>query len=132
MSTLRLARAGFGAAAVSLAADVILATIGDAAFTVPAAFGKFSFGAYGLLTVLGVAAATATWGMVMRFSSRPKWLLTRLAALVTAIFWIPDFLLLGTAGNPAGPVIILMLMHLAIAIITYAALVTLAPARGGV
>jgi hypothetical protein len=58
-------------------------------------------------------------------SSRPRWLLTRLAALLL----IPDFLLLGTPGNPAGPVVILMLMHLAIAVITYTALVKIAPAR---
>jgi hypothetical protein len=123
--------AGLAAAAVSLAADVVLATIGQAAFTVPASFGKFSFGTYALLTVLGVAGATATWAAVTRLSSRPKWLLTRLAALVTALFLIPDFLLLGTPGNPAGPVVILMLMHLAIAVITYTALTQVAPARYG-
>ena len=64
-----------------------------------------------------------------RLSSRPRWLLTRLAALVTALLLIPDFLLLGTPGNPAGPVVILMLMHLAIAVIAYTALVKIAPAR---
>jgi hypothetical protein len=62
-------------------------------------------------------------------NSRPKWLLTRLAALVTALFLIPDFLLLGTPGNPTGPVVILMLMHLAIAVITYTALTKIAPLR---
>jgi Family of unknown function (DUF6069) len=125
----RVMAAGLIAAAASLAADVVLASIGQAAFTVPASFGKFSFGTYALLTVLGVAGATATWAAVTRLSSRPRWLLTRLAALVTALFLIPDFLLLGTSGNPAGPVVILMLMHLAIAVVTYAALVKVAPAR---
>jgi len=72
------------------------------AFTVPAAFDKFAFGTYALLTALGVAGAAATWAAVARLSSRPKWVLTRLAALVTALFLIPDFLLLGTPGNPAG------------------------------
>ena len=125
----RLAAAGLAAMVVSLVADVVLAEAGRAAFTVPASFGKFSFGTYGLLTVLGIAGATATWGAVTRLSSRPKWLLTRLAALVTALFLIPDFLLLGTPGNPTGPVVILMLMHLAIAAITYTALIKVAPAR---
>jgi hypothetical protein len=127
----RVAAAGLAAAVVSLAADLMLATIGQAAFTVPAGFGKFAFATYALLTVLGVAGATAAWAAVTRFSSRPRWLFTRLAALVTALFLIPDFLLLGTSGNPAGPVGILMLMHLAIAVITYAALTELAPVRGG-
>jgi len=127
----RVMAAGLAAVVVSLAADLMLATIGQAAFTVPASFGKFAFGTYALLTVLGVAGAAATWAAVARFSARPKWLLTRLAALVTALFLIPDFLLLGTQGNPAGPVAILMLMHLAIAVVTYAALTELAPVRGG-
>jgi hypothetical protein len=125
----RVVAAGLVAAAVSLATGLMLATVGRAAFTVPAAFGKFAFGTYALRTVLGVAGATATWAAVTRLSSRPKWLLTRLVALVTALFLIPDFLLLGTPGNPAGPVAILMLMHLAIAVITYAALTKLAPVR---
>jgi hypothetical protein len=127
----RVVAAGLAAAVVSLAAALMLATIGQAAFTVPASFGKFAFATYALLTVLGVAGAAVTWAAVARLSSRPKWLLTRLAALVTALFLIPDFLLLGTPGNPAGPVAILMLMHLAIAVITYAALTELAPVRAG-
>lgn len=127
----RMVAAGLVAAAVSLAAGLTLATIGRAAFTVPASFGKFAFGTYALLAVLGVAGATATWAAVTRLSSRPKWLLTRLAALVTALFLIPDFLLLGMPGDPAGPVAILMLMHLAIAVITYTALIKVAPVRGG-
>ncbi len=125
-----LAAASLAAAAVSLAADIVLATAGRAAFTVPASFGKFSFATYGLLTVLGVIGATVTWGALTRLSSRPKWLLTRLALLATALFLIPDFLLLGTPGNPTGPVVILMLMHLAIAAITYTALINIAPVRG--
>ena len=127
----RVAAAGLAAAAVSLAADVALVAVGRAAFAVPASFGKFAFGTYAVLTVLGVAGATATWWAVTRLSSKPKWLLTRLAALVTALFLIPDFLLLGTPGNPAGPVVILMLMHLAIAAITYLALIKVTPVRGG-
>lgn len=118
----RVAAAGLAAAAISLAAGAVLATIGQTAFTVPASFGKLAFGTYAVLTVLAVAGATATWCAVTRLSSRPKWLLTRLAALATALFLIPDFLLLGTPGNPTGPVVIVMLMHLALAVITYTAL----------
>jgi hypothetical protein len=116
------------AAAVSLAADVELAAVGRAVFTVPASFGKLGFGSYALITVLGAAGATVAWGVLTRLSSRPRWLLTRLTALVTAIFLIPDFLLLGTPGNPAGPVMILMLMHLAMAAITYTTLIKISPA----
>jgi Family of unknown function (DUF6069) len=125
----RVLAAGLAAAAVSLAADAVLATIGQAAFTVPASFGKFAFGTYALLTLPGVAGATATWWALTRLSSRPKRLLTRLAALVTALLLIPDFLLLGTPGNPTGPVVVLMVMHLAVAAATYLALIRVAPAR---
>ena len=126
----RVMTAGLAAAALSLAADVVLVTIGRAAFTVPASFGKFAFGTYALLTALGVAGATLAWDAVTRLSCRPNWLLTRLAALVTALLLIPDFLLLGTPGNPTGPVVILVLMHLAIADVTYTALIKVAPVRG--
>ena len=125
----RVMTAGLAAAALSLAADVVLVAIGRTAFTVPASFDKFAFGNCALLTGLGVAGATLAWDAVTRLSSRPTWLLTRLAALVTALCLIPDFLLLGTPGNPAGPVAILMLMHLAIAVVTYPALIKIAPVR---
>jgi len=123
--------AGLAAAAASVAADMVLATIGQAAFTVPASFGKFSFWTYALLAVAGGAGAAVTWAAVTRLSSRPEWLFTRLAALATAVFLIPDFLLVGTPGNPTGPVVVLMLMHLASAVITYTALIKVAPVRGG-
>jgi len=122
--------AGLAAAAVSLATDVVLATIGRAVLSVPESFDKFAFGTYAVLTVVGVAGAMATWSALTRLSSRPQWLLTRLAALASALFLIPDFLLLGTPGNPTGPVVILMLMHLAIAVVTYTALIKIAPVRG--
>jgi hypothetical protein len=118
-----VATASLTAAAISLAADLALATIGRAAFAVPSSFGEFAFWTYAPLTVLGVAGATFTWALVTRLTARPKWLFTRLVALVTALLLIPDFLLFGTPGNPAGPVVVLMLMHLALAAVTYTALI---------
>jgi|HubBroStandDraft_6_1064221.scaffolds.fasta_scaffold533338_3 hypothetical protein len=67
----------------------------------------------------------ATWAAVTKLSPRPKWLLTRAGGAVPH----PGFLLLGTPGNATGPVVILMLMHLAIAVITYTALTKIAPLR---
>lgn len=126
----RVAAAGLAAAAISLAAGAVLAAIGQAAFAVPASYGKFAFTTYAARTALIAAGATATWWGVTRLSSRPKWLMTRLAVLATALFLTPDFLLLGIPGNPTGPVVIVMLMHLALAVITYAALIKVAPLRG--
>src|SRR5258708_2547582 len=96
----RVMTAGLAAAALSLAADVALVAIGRAAFTVPASFDKFAFGTYALLTVLGVAGATLAWDALTRLSFRPAWLLTRLAALITAGFPPPDCLPRGAPGTP--------------------------------
>jgi len=127
----RVAGAGLAAAAGSLVADVVLVAAGRAVFTVPVSFDRFAFGTSVLLTVLAVVGAAAAWWAVTRLSSQPVRLLTRLAALTTAVFLIPDFLLLGRPGNPAGPVAVLMLTHLAIAVITCLALIWLAPTRSG-
>jgi hypothetical protein len=60
-------------------------------------------------------------------SSAPRWLFFRLAILVTLVLWLPDLYIL-YRGEPPGAVAVLMLMHLAIALITYNLLVHMAPA----
>jgi hypothetical protein len=61
-------------------------------------------------------------------SSAPRWLFFRLAILVTVVLLLPDLYILHQ-GQPARAVCVLMLMHLAIGLITYNALVHVAPAR---
>ena len=51
-----------------------------------------------------------------------------MAVLVTAVLWLPDMYILAK-GQPPRAVLVLMLMHLAIALVTYNALVHLASAR---
>jgi membrane protein implicated in regulation of membrane protease activity len=65
---------------------------------------------------------------VTRITSTPRWLFFRLAILVTLFLWLPDLYIL-YSGQPATAVAVLMLMHLAIALITYTVLVLLAPVR---
>ena len=50
--------------------------------------------------------------------------------LVTLFFWLPDLYIL-YRGQPGDGVAILMVMHLAIALVTYNLLVRAAPVRPG-
>ena len=63
-----------------------------------------------------------------RISSAPRWLFFRMAIGVTLVLLLPDIYIL-KQGQPAKAVAVLMCMHLAIGVITYNALVRLAPGR---
>jgi len=88
----------------------------------------FRFTDYAKLTVIGVIIACAAWPVVTRVSSAPRWLFFRLAILVTLFLWLPDLYIL-YRGQSADAVAVLMVMHLAIALVTYNLLVHVAPAR---
>jgi predicted membrane channel-forming protein YqfA (hemolysin III family) len=88
----------------------------------------FQFADYAKLTVIGVLIACAAWPVTTRITSRPRWMFFRMAVLVTLVLWLPDVYLL-MKGQPAKAVAFLFLMHLAIALVTYHALVHLAPIR---
>ena len=88
----------------------------------------FRFSDYAKLTVIGVIIACAAWPVVTRVSSAPQWLFFRLAILVTLVLWLPDLYIL-YRGAPGDAVAFLMLMHLAIALVTYNLLVHMAPVR---
>ena len=62
--------------------------------------------------------ACLAWPVVTRISSAPRWLFFRLAVLVTLVLWLPDLYLLDL-GQPGRAVAVLMVMHLAIALVTY-------------
>jgi hypothetical protein len=93
-----------------------------------AGYPHFQFGDYSTLTVLGVLGAGAGWPIVVRLCTAPRWLFARLAVLVTAVLLLPD-LAIWVQGQPGKAVAFLVLMHLAIGVITYLALVTVAPPR---
>jgi predicted lysophospholipase L1 biosynthesis ABC-type transport system permease subunit len=52
----------------------------------------------------------------------------RMAILVTLVLWLPDVYIL-VKGQPVKAVAFLFVMHLAIALVTYNALVRIAPVR---
>ena len=103
----------------SLAADALLVVIGTAIFPSTKGYGHFQFSDYAKLTVIGVAIACLAWPVVTR------WLFFRLAIAVTLVLWLPDLYIL-YRGAPGRAVAVLMVMHLAIALITYNCLVHIA------
>jgi hypothetical protein len=88
-------------------------------------YAHFQLSDYGTLTVIGVLAACGAWDVVMRISSSPRWLLFRLAVVVMLVLWIPDVYLF-TKHEPGAGVVTLMIMHLAVALVTYNLLVRFA------
>ncbi|MGH3067579.1 MAG: DUF6069 family protein [Streptosporangiaceae bacterium] len=124
----RLVAAAIASIAGSLAADALLVVIGAAIFPGTKGFVHFQFPDYAKLTVAGVIIACVAWPIVTRISSAPRWLFFRLAILVTLVLWLPDIWILHM-GESADAVAVLMVMHLAIAVVTYNLLVHLAPVR---
>lgn len=112
----------------SLAADAILVAIGTAVFSTTKGYVHFRFSDYSKLTIIGVIVACVAWPIVTRISSAPRWLFFRLAILVTLVLLLPDLWLLAK-GQPVRAVAVLVVMHLAIALVTYNLLVHVAAVR---
>jgi hypothetical protein len=112
----------------SLAADAILVVIGTAIFPATQGYVHFRFSDYAKLTIIGVIIACVAWPVVTRISSSPRWLFIRLAIGVTLVLWLPDLFIL-YRGQSARAVAVLMVMHLAIALVTYNCLVHIAKVK---
>jgi hypothetical protein len=125
----RLVAATVIALAGSLAVDAIIVAIGTRVFSSTVGYVHFRFSDYAKLTVIGVLVACAAWPVVARISSNPRWVFVRMAVVVTLVLWLPDIYILAK-GQPAKAVAVLMVMHLAIAVVTYNALIHIAPVRG--
>ncbi len=127
-SAIRMLVATIVALAGSLAADAVLIAVGTVIFPSTKHYVHFRLSDYGKLTIIGVIIACAAWPFVTWISSAPRWLFLRLAVLVTLVLLLPDLYLL-YMHQPGRAVAILMSMHLAIALVTYNALVHVAPQR---
>jgi Family of unknown function (DUF6069) len=112
----------------SLAADALLVVIGTALFPTTKGYVHFRFSDYAKLTIIGVLIACVAWPIVTRISSSPRWLFFRMAIAVTLVLWAPDLYIL-YRGQPPRAVAVLMVMHLAIAVITYNCLVHIAKVK---
>jgi hypothetical protein len=102
--------------------------IGTAIFPAARGYVHFRFSDYARLTIIGVLIACVAWPVVTRISSSPRWLFFRLAIAVTLVLWLPDLYILHL-GQSARAVAVLMVMHLAIALVTYHCLVHIARVR---
>ena len=112
----------------SLAADALLVVIAQALVPSTKGYVHFQFSDYSKLTIIGVIIACVAWPITTRITSQPRWMFFRMAILVTLVLWLPDVYIL-VQGQPAKAVGFLFVMHLAIALVTYNALVRLAPVR---
>jgi Family of unknown function (DUF6069) len=122
---LRFALASVLSVVGSLLVDMALVAIGKAVFPSTKHFGHFEFHDYARLTVIGVVIACAAWPVVTRITNSPRWMFFRMAVLVTLVLWLPDIYILWQGESPKG-VAVLMVMHLAIALVTYNCLVHVA------
>lgn len=110
----------------SLVADAILVVIAQTVFPATRGYVHFQFSDYAKLTIIGVVIACIAWPITTRITSQPRWMFFRMAVLVTLVLWLPDVYIL-INGQPGKAVATLFVMHLAIAVVTYNALVHLAP-----
>lgn len=116
------------AIAGSLLADGALVAIGTRIFPSTNGYVHFRPSDYAKLTIIGVVIACVAWPIVTRISSTPRWLFFRQAIAVTLVLWLPDLYIL-YKGQPGRAVAVLMVMHLAIAVVTYSCLVHVARVR---
>jgi hypothetical protein len=126
-SAVRVVVATVASIAASLIIDAVLVAIATAIAPSLRGYEHFRFSDYAKLTVIGVTIACVGWPVVTRVTSCPRWLYLRLAVAVTIALWLPDVYILWH-GQPAKAVAVLMVMHLAIAVVTYNLVVHLAPA----
>lgn len=110
----------------SLALDVVLVRLGQAAFPSTKGYGHFQFSDYAKLTVIGVVIASVGWPIAAHLTSTPRKLFCRLAVLITLVLFAPDAYI-WWRGSPGEAVFVLLWLHVGIAIVTYNALVRLAP-----
>lgn len=125
----RWAAATVAALVGSVAACAALAAAGQAVFPTTAGYAHFQFPDYTKLTVIGVLIACAAWPLASLVSSRAARPLFLWAAVaVTVGSFAPDAWIL-LHGQSARAVLVLALMHVAVALVTYPALVFISPQR---
>ncbi len=112
----------------SLLADWLLVKLGTHVFPSTRGFVHFRFSDYAKLTIIGVVIACAAWPLATRLTSQPRRLFRQAAVALTIVLLAPDAYIWHN-GASGKAVFVLVWMHVAIALVTYNALVHLAPAR---
>ncbi|MGC2175572.1 MAG: hypothetical protein WA614_08935 [Acidimicrobiales bacterium] len=114
----------------SLVADWLLVKLGTRVFPSTVGFPHFRFSDYSKLTVIGVLIACAAWPIATRLTSTPRAFFFRAAIVITIVLFAPDAYI-WHSGSSGEAVFVLIWLHVAIAIVTYNALVRLAPVPRG-
>jgi hypothetical protein len=117
------------AVVASILACLALAALASTLFPAIAGYGHFQFGDYAKLTVIGVVAACVGWQAVAWVTSSGRRLYFWLAVIATVVSLAPDAWILHLGQPPLG-VATLAVMHVALALVTYPAMVFIAPQRG--
>lgn len=127
-SLLRWIVATVVALGASIAACAAIAAAGIALFPSTAGYEHYRFEDYAKLTTIGVIVAAIGWPIVTLVTTRARRLFLWLAIIVTIVSFAPDLWIL-RGGQPAPAVADLAVMHVAVGVITYLALVVIAPQR---
>ncbi len=114
----------------SLLADYLLVKLGIRVFPSTKGYSHFQFSDYSKLTIIGVLIACAAWPVATRLTSTPREFFLRAAIIITIVLIAPD-IYIWHGGSPLKAVFVLVWLHVAIAIVTYNALVRLAPVPRG-
>ena len=125
---IRFIAALVAAVVLSIVACWALAALGVALDPSTASYEHFQFGDYAKLTIIGVAIAGIAWPIVCLLSTDARRIYFWAAVIVTVVSFAPDAWII-RGGQPVGAVIILMIMHVALAVITYPVMVYGAPQR---
>ncbi len=127
-SAWRWALATIVSLAGSIAACGMLVVIATNLFPSTIGYPHFQLADYGKLTVIGVFLACCAWPVVTLASSRARRIFFVLTLAVTIVGFAPDAWIL-YKGQPVEAVSVLIAMHLVLALITFPALVLIAPQR---
>lgn len=125
---LRFLAATVAAVVLSLLACAVVAAATKSLVPAVAGYEHLQVQDWAKLTVIGIVLASLGWpvaGLLWSRARRPFLLLT---VLVTVVSFVPDLWIL-RQGQPAGGVLALAVMHVAVAVVTYPALVLIAPQR---
>lgn len=127
----RVLLATAAAAVLSVAACALVARATVLMQPTLAGYAHFAFTDYAKLTVIGVVAAGIAWPVAAALWSRARTPLLVGAALVLVVSFAPD-VWIWLHGQPGFAVAALAVMHVAVVVVTVAALVLIAPQRGTV
>ncbi len=125
---IRFVAAVIAAVVLSIAACWALAALGVALDPATATYEHFRFGDYAKLTIIGVGIAGIAWPIATLLSQDARRIYLWAAVIVTLVSFAPDAWII-RGGQPVAAVIVLMIMHVALALITYPVMVFGAPQR---